>query len=618
MNSVSLLVVAICVYVLAYRYYSAFISAKVLVLNDANMTPAYRCNDGREFVPTNKWVLFGHHFAAIAGAGPLVGPVLAAQYGWGPGFMWILLGSVFAGAVHDFIILFASIRHNGQSLSYIARREVGPVSGMTTSLAILFIIIVALAGLAIVVVNALFKNPWGLYTLSMTIPIAIVVGLYMFKIRPGAIRSGSIAGFLLVLAAVFTGHWLSPGQPWSGLAPFFNLTKPQLSVALPLYGFFAAVLPVWLLLAPRDYLSSYMKIGTIGALALGILIVQPTVNMPFASQFVNGGGPIIPGPWWPYLFITIACGAISGFHALISSGTTCKMIEKESQARMIAYGGMVTEGFVAVMALISAVVLMPGDYFAINSPAAVFAKLGIPTVEIKELSRLVEMDVAHRPGGAVSLAVGMAHIFSNIGGMKHLMSYWYQFAIMFEALFILTTIDAGTRVARYILQDILGTYVYSPLKETSWWPGILFTSAIVSFSWGYLLYSGDVATIWPLFGVANQLLALIALALGTTIILKIAPKKSYALVTFAPLVFLSATVIMAGVMNVQMFFNRGDALGNTNGVLSIVMIILTVITLGDSIRLWLQLLKTEKPIGMDTEISFDACPIDPNNTNYKN
>ncbi len=614
MNSVSLLVVAVCVYVLAYRYYSAFIAAKVVVLNDANVTPAYRCNDGREFVPTNKWVLFGHHFAAIAGAGPLVGPVLAAQYGWGPGFMWILLGSVFAGAVHDFIILFASIRHNGQSLASIARREVGPVSGMTTSLAILFIIIVALAGLAIVVVNALFKNPWGLYTLAMTIPIAIVVGLYMFKICPGAIRSGSIAGFLLVLAAVFTGHWLSPGQPWAGLAPFFNLTKPQLSIALPLYGFFAAVLPVWLLLAPRDYLSSYMKIGTIAALALGILIVQPTVNMPFTSKFMDGGGPIIPGPWWPYLFITIACGAISGFHALISSGTTCKMIEKESQARVIAYGGMLTEGFVAVMALISAVVLMPGDYFAINSPAAVFAKLGIPTVEIKELSRLVEMDVAHRPGGAVSLAVGMAHIFSNIGGMKHLMSYWYQFAIMFEALFILTTIDAGTRVARYILQDILGTYVYAPLKETSWWPGILFTSAIVTCSWGYLLYSGDVATIWPLFGVANQLLAVIALALGTTIILKIAPKKSYALVTFAPLVFLATTVILAGTMNVQMFFKRGDALGTTNGTVSIVLIILTVVTLADSIRLWLQLLKTDKPVGMNTEITFQSCPIDNNRT----
>lgn len=618
MNSVSLLIIAICVYVLAYRYYSAFISAKVLVLNDTNPTPAYHYNDGHEFVPTNKWVLFGHHFAAIAGAGPLVGPVLAAQYGWGPGFMWILLGSVFAGAVHDLIILFASLRHNGQSLSVIARREVGPVSGITTSLAILFIIIIALAGLAIVVVNALFRNPWGLYTLSMTIPIALGVGLYMFKIRPGDIRSASILGLLLVLAVVFTGHWLSPGQSWVGLAPFFNLTKPQLSIALPLYGFFAAVLPVWLLLAPRDYLSSYMKIGTIAALALGILIVQPAVTMPFTTCFVDGGGPIMPGPWWPYLFITIACGAISGFHALISSGTTCKMIEKESEARMIAYGGMLTEGFVAVMALISAVVLMPGDYFAINSPAAIFAKLGIPTVEIKELSRLVAMDVAHRPGGAVSLAVGMAQIFSNIGGMKHLMSYWYQFAIMFEALFILTTIDAGTRVARYILQDILGTYIYAPFKQTSWWPSILFTSAIISFSWGYLLYSGDVATIWPLFGVANQLLSLISLALGTTIILKIAPKKAYALVTFAPLVFLTTTVLMAGVMNVQIFFKRADALGNTNGILSVIMIMLTVITLADSVRLWLQLLKTGKPLGMNTEISFQACPLDPNRTPYKN
>ncbi|WP_371369351.1 Peptide transporter CstA [Sporomusa rhizae] len=610
MNSVSLLIVSVCVYVLAYRYYSAFISAKVLALNDANITPAYRCNDGREFVPTNKWVLFGHHFAAIAGAGPLVGPVLAAQYGWGPGFVWILLGSVFAGAVHDFIILFASVRHNGQSLAVIARREVSPLTGVTTSLSILFIIIVALAGLAIVVVNALFKNPWGVYTLFMTIPIAIAVGLYMFKICPGSIRSGSIVGFLLVLAAVFTGHWLSPGQPWSGIASIFDLTKQQLSLALPIYGFFAAVLPVWFLLAPRDYLSSYMKIGTILALALGILIVQPTVNMPFTTRFIDGGGPIIPGPWWPYVFITIACGAISGFHSLISSGTTPKMIELESQARLIAYGGMLTEGFVAVMAVISAVVLMPGDYFAINSPAAVFAKLGIPTVEIKELSRLVQMDVAHRPGGAVSLAVGMAHIFSTIGGMKHLMSYWYQFAIMFEAMFILTTIDAGTRVARYILQDIIGTYLYSPLKQTNWWPGILFTSAIVTFSWGYLLYSGDVATIWPLFGVANQLLAVVALALGTTIILKIAPKKSYAWITFAPLAFLTVTVIAAGVMNVQMFFNRGDTLGNTNGTVSVFLIILVIITLLDSIRLWLKLLKNDKPIGMNTEITAFTCPVD--------
>lgn len=606
MNSVMLLVVSACVFMLAYRYYSAFIAAKVLSLNDSYVTPAYRCNDGREFVPTNKWVLFGHHFAAIAGAGPLVGPVLAAQYGWGPGFVWILLGSVFAGAVHDFIILFASVRHNGQSLAVIARREVGPVTGITTSLSVFFIIIVALAGLAIVVVNALFKNPWGLYTLSMTIPIAVVIGLYMFKLCPGSIRSGSIVGFLLVLGAVFTGHLLNPGQPWNAIAGFFDLTKQQLSIALPLYGFFAAVLPVWLLLAPRDYLSSYMKIGTIGALALGILIVQPTVHMGMTTQFVNGGGPIIPGPWWPYVFITIACGAISGFHALISSGTTPKMIELESQSRIIAYGGMLTEGFVATMALISAVVLMPGDYFAINSPAAVFAKLNIPTVEIQDLSRLVGMDVAHRPGGAVSLAVGMAHVFSSIGGMKHLMSYWYQFVIMFEALFILTTIDAGTRVARYILQDILGTYVYAPLKQTSWWPGILLTSGLVSYGWGYLLYSGDVASIWPLFGVANQLLSVVALAIGTTIILKIAPKKSYAWVTAAPLAFLSVTVITAGVMNVGMFFRRGDSLGATNGTVSVILIILVIITLLDSIRKWMELLKTDKPVGMNTEIK-DYC-----------
>ena len=596
MNSIWLLIVAVCAFALAYRYYSAFIAAKVLVLNDTYQTPAYRCNDGSEFVPTNKWVLFGHHFAAIAGAGPLVGPVLAAQYGWGPGFGWIILGSIFAGAVHDFIILFASIRHNGQSLGVIARREVGPVAGVTTSIVVLLVIIIAMAGLGIVVVNALFKNPWGVYTLGMTIPIAILVGLYMFKISPGAIRSGSIIGFLLVMAAVFTGNYI-PGSPVAG---FFTLTKDQLAVALPTYGFFAATLPVWLLLAPRDYLSSYMKIGTVLALALGILIVQPPINAPM-TQFMNGG-PIIPGPVWPYVFITIACGAISGFHSLISSGTTPKMIEVESQSRMIAYGGMITEGFVAVMALISAVVLFPGDYFAINTPPAVFAKFNLQTVEIQQLSALVGMDVAGRPGGAVSLAVGMAHIFSSIGGMKHMMNYWYQFAIMFEALFILTTIDAGTRVGRYILQDFLGTYVYAPFKQTSWLFGNLFTSFIITFSWGYLLYSGDVATIWPMFGVANQLLAIVALTLGTTIILKIAPKKSYAWVTVFPLVFLTAFVFHAGILNIMGYFKRGDTLGLVNGSVSIFLIILAIITLVDSFRVWRGLIAQEKPVGMNTEI----------------
>ena len=605
MNSVYLLIVSACCFVLAYRYYSAFIAAKILMLSDLNETPAFRCNDGREFIPMNKWVLFGHHFAAIAGAGPLVGPVLAAQWGWGPGFMWILLGSIFAGAVHDFIILFASVRHNGQGLAIIARREVGPITGITTSLAILFIIIIAMAGLAIVVVNAMFKNPWGAFTLFMTVPIAIGVGLWMFKISPGSIRSGSIVGFFLVLFAVAAGHWLMPGQAWAGLAPYFTFSLKELAVILPVYGFFAAVLPVWLLLAPRDYLSSYMKIGTIGLLAFGILVVMPAVQFPVTTRFLDGGGPIIPGPWWPYMFITIACGAISGFHALISSGTTPKMLMKETQARAIAYGSMIVEGFVAVMALISAVVLAPGDYFMINTSAAVFAaKVApfFPTVEIKMLSDLVQMDVAHRPGGAVSLAVGMAHIFSSIGGMKNMMAYWYQFAIMFEALFILTTIDAGTRVARYILQDVVGTYLWPKFKETSWWPGIILSSFIVTFSWGYLLYSGDVATIWPLFGAANQLLACVALAISLTVVLKINKNRAYALVPAIPLAFLTVTVITAASMNIKMFYGLNTTLGNINGTVSIVLIILVVVTLLDCCRLWMRLLSKPEIEGMNTEI----------------
>ena len=609
MNSVMLLVVSACGFLLAYRYYSAFIATKVLMLDDSIVTPAYRCNDGSEYVPTNKWVLFGHHFAAIAGAGPLIGPVLAAQYGWGPGFMWILLGSVFAGGVHDFIILFASIRHSGQSLATIARKEVGPITGVATSFAILFIIIVALAGLAIVVVNALFQNPWGVYTLFMTIPIAVLIGLYMFKISPGSIRSASIVGFFLVLGAVFTGHYI-PGSPLAGI---FTLTKNQLAIALPVYGFFAAVLPVWLLLAPRDYLSSYMKIGTIGALALGIIIVQPTVQMPFTTEFINGNGPIIPGPVWPYVFITIACGAISGFHSLISSGTTPKMIELESQSRPIAYGGMLVEGFVAMMAFISALVLMPGDYFAINTVPAVFAKLNIPAVHIQQLSDLVAMDIVGRPGGGVSLAVGMASVFAGIPGMGHLMNYWYQFIIMFEALFILTTIDAGTRVARYILQDILGTYVHTSFKKAHWLPGSIFCSVAVTVCWGYLLYSGDVASIWPLFGVANQLLAIVALAISTTIILKIT-KKSYAWITFAPLVFLTITVMYAGILNMEMFYKRGDMLGNINGTFSIILMILVAITLLDCSRKWLELLKTDKPVGMNID-EHPNCVIDNTNPN---
>lgn len=597
MNSITLIVIAVCFFLLAYRYYSAFICTKVLMLSDTNITPAIKYQDGREFVPTNRWVVFGHHFAAIAGPGPLVGPILAAQFGWGPAFMWIMLASVFAGAVQDLIILFASLRHKGESMVTIAKKEVSPLTGVATGFAVIFVVIVALAGLGIVVVNALFKNPWGTYTLFMTIPIAVIIGLYMFRIAPGSVRSGSIAGFLMVLFAVFSGNYIA-SSPWAGI---FTLTKEQLSIALPLYGFIAAVLPVWLLLAPRDYLSSYMKIGTVAALALGIFIVHPDVTMPFTTAFVHGGGPIIPGPVWPYVCITIACGAISGAHSLISSGTTPKMMERETDARPIAYGGMLVEGVVSVMALIAAVVLAPGDYFAINTPAAAFAKLNMPTVELQQLSALVGMDVAHRPGGAVSLAVGMAHIFSSIGGMKHLMNYWYQFSIMFEALFILTTIDAFTRVGRYVLQDFLGTYVYAPFKNVNWVPGILITGTIISVSWGYLLYSGDVASIWPMFGVANQLMAVASLAIGTSIILKIAAKKSYALITAVPLAFLTVTVFMAGFLNVDLFFKRHDTLGNINGVLSIILLILVAIILIDSGRSWLRMLKAEKPEGLNNK-----------------
>lgn len=595
MNSLTLLIITICIFMLAYRYYSAFISAKVLMLDDNRVTPANRLNDGRDYVPTNKWVVFGHHFAAIAGAGPLIGPVLAAQYGWGPGFMWILLGSVFAGAVHDFIILFASVRHDGQSLATIARKEVGPVTGVATAISILFIIIVALAGLAIAVVNALFQNAWGVYTLSATIPIAIAIGLYMFKIRPGAIRSGSIAGFLLVMLAVVTGPYVAH----SSFGQYFLLSKEALSIALPIYGFLAAALPVWLLLAPRDYLSTYMKIGTVALLAIGIFVVHPPLHMPMLTQYVAGKGPVIPGPVWPYVFITIACGAISGFHSLIGSGTTPKMLDKESEARVIGYGGMLTEGFVAVMALIAATVLIPADYFAINCKPAIFAKLGLTVQNLPALSQMVGIDVAGRPGGAVSLAVGMAYIFSSIPGMKHLMSYWYQFAIMFEALFILTTIDAGTRVARYILQDIFGQ-VYKPFKNTNWLPGMIITSALVSFSWGYLLYGGEVSTIWPLFGVANQLLAVLALAIGVTIILKLS-KPVYSLIAFIPLVFLSATVISAGIMNIGMFLGKQSFEGNLNAGISVILITLVVIILLDSIRKWSELLKNDTPIGMNID-----------------
>ncbi len=604
MSALILMVTALCVFALAYRFYAAWIGAKVLMLDDRNIAPSITCNDGQNYVPTNKWVVFGHHFAAIAGAGPLIGPVLAAQYGWGPGFFWILLGSVFAGCVHDMIVLFASYRHKGQSLSVIAQKDVSKLTGGVTAVVILFIIIVALAGLGVAVVNALFNNPWGVFSIAMTIPIAMVIGVYMFRIKPGAIMSGSIVGVILVCAAVFFGPTIAE----SSYASWFTFNKKEVSVLLPLYGFCAAALPVWLLLAPRDYLSTFMKIGVVAALAVGLFFVNPMVNMGFTTKFMDGGGPIIPGPWWPYVFITIACGAISGFHALIGSGTTPKMVEHETEIPMIGYGAMLTEGFVGVMALLSAVTLQPADYFAINTAPAVFQKLGMQVIDLPVLSQLVGLDVAGRPGGAISLAVGMAHVFANIGeGLRHTMKYWFQFIIMFEALFILTTIDAGTRVARYILQDILG-YIYQPLARKDWIPGSVVTSAIVSICWGYLLYTGDISSIWPMFGATNQTLASLALAIGTTIILRIATKKAYALVTAIPCVFVTVTTFAAGFLNVKMYLARNQML---NAWLSIGIIILVFIIIAENIRVWFQLLKTEKPIGMNDERDVVYCPVIP-------
>ncbi len=540
-NALWLITAAACFYLITYRFYSSFIAAKVLSLNENIPTPAKKLYDGVDYHPTNRWVLFGHHFAAIAGAGPLIGPMLAAQFGYLPGFLWILIGAAMGGAVHDMVILFASVRRNGRSLAQIARDEIGPVGGFAAALAILFIIIVALAGLGLAVINALLKSPWGTFTIALTIPIAFFMGIYLYRIRPGKVAETSLIGVVLLLFAVFTGHYI----PGSFLDPYFNLSKNSLILAIAIYGFIASVLPVWMLLCPRDYLSTYMKIGTIFVLAIGVISIAPTIQMPAVTRFANGGGPIIPGTLFPFMFITIACGAISGFHGLISSGTTPKMIMSEKDIRPIGYGAMLIEGFVSVMALIAATILIPGDYFAINTKLSfdAIAELGFPVGKVVEYSQMVGTDVAGRPGGAVSLAVGMASILSGIPGMKGLMPYWYNFALMFEALFILTTVDTGTRVARFLLQE-LGSKIYKPLSKSAWLPGNIASSFIVVSAWGYLIYSGNISSIWPMFGVANQLLAAIAFGIGTVVIIK-SGKLRYAWVTFIPMVFMFTTTLTA-------------------------------------------------------------------------
>jgi carbon starvation protein len=539
MHALPLLLGALCVLAIAYRYYSAFLAAKVVALDDARPTPAHRLADGHNYVPTNKWVVFGHHFAAITGAGPLVGPTLAAQFGWLPGYLWILVGVVLAGATHDFIVLVGSIRHDGKSLASIARAELGRRAGIVATVAILFILVLAIAAMAKVVVSALAESAWGTFTIGVTIPIAMLMGVYMHRVRPGKVGEASAFGVIALFAAVIGGKAIA-GSP---LGAAFLLSEHKLTLAIGAYGFCASILPVWLLLAPRDYLSSYMKIGTIALLILGVLIVNPEIRAPAISRFTQGG-PIVPGGLWPFVFITIACGAISGFHGLVGSGTTPKLIDKESDARMIGYGAMLMEGVVGLVALIAASSLPEGDYFAINTPPDKFAALGLSMEHLPELSEQIGERLVGRAGGAVSLAVGMSQIFSSLPGLKHLVAYWYHFAIMFEALFILTTVDAGTRVARFLVQESIGR-VSPRWGRTDWLPGALLATALVCLGWGYLVWSGSIAMIWPLLGISNQLLACIALCTMTGMLLNTG-RARYAWVTLVPLAFVAAATETAG------------------------------------------------------------------------
>ncbi|HEY0994754.1 MAG TPA: carbon starvation CstA family protein [Gemmatimonadaceae bacterium] len=555
-----LLTAAVCTYLVAYRFYSRVIAAKIFALDDARPTPAVRLEDGRDYVPTSKWVVFGHHFAAIAGPGPLVGPTLAAQFGYLPGALWILVGVALGGAVQDFVILCASVRRNGKSLGEMARDEIGPVAGFTALVAVLGIMIVLISVLALVVVNALAESPWGAVTVGLTIPIALLMGGYMRWLRPGRVLEATAIGLVLLVVALYAGRWVAADP---GLAPAFTLSRTTLAWTIMAYGFAASVTPVWLLLAPRDYLSAFVKIGVVVALGIGIVVVLPPLHMPALTRFTDGTGPVFAGKVFPFAFITIACGAISGFHALIASGTTPKLLARESDARLVGYGGMLTESFVAIMALIAACALTPGVYFAINAPAGVLGGTAesaaraiagwgftVTPAEMRALAEAVgETSLLSRTGGAPSLAVGMAAIFAN-AMQGTAMALWYHFAIMFEALFILTTVDAGTRVGRFMLQD-LAKHVWAPMGRLSWYPAVLISSFAFVMMWGHFLYQGVVDplggtnSLWPLFGIANQLLAAIALCVGTTIIIRMG-KARYAWMTIAPLAWLVIVTMTAG------------------------------------------------------------------------
>ena len=646
-----LVTAAICTYLISYRFYSKFIAAKIFALDANRATPAERLNDGRDYVPTNRWIVFGHHFAAIAGPGPLVGPTLAAQFGFLPGMIWILVGVALGGAVQDFVILASSVRRNGKSLGQMAKEEIGPVAGFTALVAVLGIMIVLIAVLALVVVNALGESPWGVVTVGLTIPIALFMGGYLKWVRPHRVLEATAIGLVLLIVALYVGRAVAADPT---LAPMFTLSRRTLAILIMVYGFAASVLPVWLLLAPRDYLSAFVKLGVVVALALGILIVLPPLQMPALTQFVDGTGPVFAGKLFPFAFITIACGAISGFHALISSGTTPKLLEREPDARMIGYGGMLLESMVAMMALIAACVLTPGVFFAINAPAAAIGTTAqsaaeairnwgfvLQPGEIEALARNVgEASLLSRTGGAPSLAVGMAHIFSNVLGGPTAMALWYHFAIMFEALFILTTLDAGTRVGRFMLQD-LGRHVWEPFGRVSWYPAVLLSSLIFVAMWGHFLYQGvidplgGINSLWPLFGIANQLLAAVALCVGTTVIIKMG-KQKYAFVTLLPLAWLVVVTMSAAYMKI---FSSDPRLGflsharlfsdllaqgqippgvrsaadatriiwndRVDAAVAAFFAVSVLVILADSAREWFSILKGRKP-AVSTEVPFQA------------
>ncbi|WP_184874049.1 carbon starvation protein A [Chryseobacterium sp. G0240] len=587
-NALTLIFASILLFAIAYRFYGIFIANKVLRLNDQHTTPAVEFADGKDYVATNKNVLFGHHFAAIAAAGPLVGPVLAAQFGYLPGALWILIGCVLGGGVHDMVVLFASVRHKGQSLATIASKEIGKATGTVAGFAILFILILTLAGLSLACINAMHEASWSLFTVVITMPIAVIMGLIM-RYKKNSVLFASILGGILLIAGIIGGHSLMQNPTINNL---FSWDIKTISVAIPLYGFLASVLPVWLLLVPRDYLSTYLKIGTIIMLAVGVIVIHPTVQMPALTAFINGGGPVIGGPVLPFIFIVIACGAISGFHAVIATGTTPKMLNKEREILFVGYGAMLVEGFVALMALIAACTLMPGDYFAINTPkesydAFLTAHPALHGVDIDYYSQKIGIDLHGRTGGAVSLAVGMAHIFNKIPYMDQLTAYWYNFAIMFEAVFILTAIDAGTRVGRFFLQEMLGS-VIPKFNDKNWVPGIIISSILFTFAWGYLVYTGNVSSIWPLFGISNQLLAACGLIVCTTMLIRMNRGK-YALCAAIPGVFMAGITFWAGYIQVTTIYLPKEQY--LLATLAITAMLLMLIVFIGAFRKWYELLK---------------------------